>query len=117
MIDTELSPTIKEEDRLLRLLELEWERFSSSRIKYPDYWLAERGLGSSEEIRDAIGRTRKMCMNAGISVDDHFREIYIGNEERVFKSWMLSEFALKLTIIHIDSDSPLLARLQINMLR
>lgn len=117
MTDIELCPTKTEEDPILRLLELEWERFSSSRIKYPDYRLAERGLGSPEEIKDAIGRTRKMCMNAGIAVNDHFREIYIGNEGRIFKSWMLSEFALKLTIIHIDSDSPLLARLQINMLR
>ena len=117
MTDIELCPAKTEEDPILRLLELEWERFSSSRIKYPDYWLTERGLGNSEEIRDAIGRTRKMCMNAGIAVNDHFREIYVANEDRVFKSWMLSEFALKLTIIHIDSDSPLLARLQINMLR
>ena len=117
MIDIELCPAKSEEDPILRLLELEWERYASSKIKYPDYWLAESGLGSPEEINDAIDRTRKMCMNAGIAVSEHFREIYVASEHRMFKSWMLSEFGLKLTIIHIDSDSPLLARLQINMLR
>ncbi len=117
MTEIDLTPIRIEDDPLLKLLDSEWERVSSSRIRYPDFWLSEKGLGSTEEILDAILKTRKMCMNAGISVSDHFREVYVCNEDMVYKTWMLSDFALKLTIVHIDSESPILARLQINMLR
>lgn len=117
MIDIELIPAKAETGPLLQLLEEEWERQASSRISYPGYRLVEKGLGTAEQVADAINRTRKMCLNAGVPVHRHFREVYICNGERVFRSWMLSELALKLTIVHIESDSPLLAHLQINMLR
>jgi hypothetical protein len=77
------------------------------------------GFESLLEISKAVERAMAVCNCNGIEVKEHFKSIYISDNDKhtIERDWKLSKLAYTLTIINGASDNPMVARLQFAILQ
>ncbi len=81
--------------------------------------LHEAGFESFDELYRAVERAMRTCRNAGIPVREHFKSVYISdeNEHLVIQDWMLSKFAYLLVMLNGMPDNPLVGQLQVRLIQ
>ena len=81
--------------------------------------LRDIGFNSFIEITGAVERAMAVCNCNGLSVKEHFKSIYISDNDThtLQRDWKLSKLAYTLTILNGASDNPLVARLQMAILK
>ncbi len=75
------------------------------------------GIEDGDELAEAINRAIRACKNSGLSVEENFRSIYIVGDEGILKDWMLSVLARRLILLNANPSNPIVARLQIKLLK
>jgi len=81
--------------------------------------LHEAGFDTFEELNEAIERAMRVCRNAGIPVREHFKSVYISdeNEHLVIQDWMLSRFAYLLVMLNGMPENPMVGQLQVRLIQ
>jgi hypothetical protein len=81
--------------------------------------LLDIGFKSYSEIEDAIQRARSVCRCNGVAMHQHFKVIFISDEDHhtIQRDWKLSRLAYTLSIINGSSENPLVAQLQMAILK
>ncbi|HET7818519.1 MAG TPA: hypothetical protein VFL70_04385 [Bacteroidia bacterium] len=80
-----------------------------------EFW--DLGMDEGGELAEAINRAIRACKNSGLSVEENFRSIYIVGEHGILKDWMLSVLARRLILLNANPSNPIVARLQIKLLK
>jgi len=75
------------------------------------------GFNNMHEIDEAVERAMQICQTAAIPVRNNFKSIYLSNNGEVFCDWKLSNFSRKLVMINADASFPLVAKIQIELLK
>lgn len=92
------------------LLDTELKFFASEMLLY--------GFNNMQEIDDAVERAMQICLTASIPLRKNFKSIYLGNNGgEVICDWKLSTFSRKLVVINADPSLPLVAQIQIELLK
>ena len=80
--------------------------------------LLDIGFQSRSEINECISRAKAVCTCNGLPLHQHFKSIYISDEDHhtVQQEWKLSRLAYTLAILNGSSENPLVARLQMAIL-
>jgi hypothetical protein len=80
--------------------------------------LFDIGFASYKEIEEAVQRARAVCTCSGVPIDQHFKAIFISDEDHhtVQRDWRLSRLGYTLCILNGSSENPLVARLQMAIL-
>jgi hypothetical protein len=80
--------------------------------------LRDIGFASYTEIEDAVQRARSVCTCSGLPVQQHFKTIFISDDDHhtVERDWKLSRLGFTLSILNGSPDNPLVARLQMAIL-
>ena len=80
--------------------------------------LLDIGFRSSVEIEECVTRAKSVCTCNGLPLHQHFKSIYISDENHhtVQRDWRLSRLAYTLAILNGSSENPLVARLQMAIL-
>jgi hypothetical protein len=94
------------------------EALNNKRLTFQSGSFFKMGLGSMEEIEQAVDRAITICCNNGLSLEEHFKTIYISDRDNhsVSRDWKLSRLAYTLVLININSDNPLIGRMQLELL-
>jgi hypothetical protein len=81
--------------------------------------LRKIGFESLVEINKAVERAIAICYHNGVSPREHFKAIYIADEEThtIRKDWKLSRLAYTLAIFNGASDNANVARLQFEIVK
>jgi len=76
------------------------------------------GIGSMEMIEKAVERAISVCTSNGILIEEHFKTVYIADNDShcLSKDWKLSRLAYTLVLINAESSSPLVGRMQLELL-
>ena len=69
------------------------------------------------EFHQAVKRSMELCLQAGISLDGNFRQIYKCSYEGIEYDWKLSILAYKLVCLNGASSNAKVARMQIELLK
>lgn len=74
---------------------------------------------STEEITEAIAKSIKVCRHAGISWDQHFRAVFLCDNEShsIKKDWKMSKLAYCLSILNGNPDNPFVGKMQLELLK
>lgn len=75
------------------------------------------GMEDEDELAEAINRAIRVCKSSGVSVEENFRSIYIVGEHGILRDWMLSILARRLILLNANPSNPIVARLQIKLLK
>jgi hypothetical protein len=74
--------------------------------------------GSAEEAAQALSRAMLICINAGESLHNHFRAVYIFNNStgHLLSGWRMSKLAFLLALINGQPGHPVVSRMQIRII-
>ena len=80
--------------------------------------LIEIGFASMPEVTAAVERAMKVCYNNGLDIQEHFKAIYISDNDKhtICRDWKLSKLAYTLVMINGACDNPMVGRLQLEIL-
>jgi len=79
--------------------------------------LLQWGFHNPAEIEQSIHRAIRVCRSASIPVRSNFSPVFVCTEHAVVRDWRLSETALRLAIINADVNNPLVARVQLELIK
>jgi hypothetical protein len=94
------------------------EAVNEQYLTYRATTLYSLGLGPMEIIEKAVERAMTVCSENGVLVEEHFKTVYISdnNSHSLSKDWKLSRLAYTLVLINTCSDNPLVGRMQLELL-
>ncbi|HWY37220.1 MAG TPA: damage-inducible protein D [Bacteroidia bacterium] len=72
---------------------------------------------SQEELQAAVKRAMELCIAQGYSVSSNFRRIFKSSPLGIIFDWKLSALAYNLVRLNGDPSNPLVAHLQISLLK
>jgi hypothetical protein len=95
------------------------DAMNDSNLVFTGNSLLDIGFNSYGEIEDAVHRARSVCRCNGVPVHQNFKDIFISDEDHhtIQRDWKLSRLAYTLCIINGSSENPLVARLQLAILK
>lgn len=95
------------------------EAFINQTLGYKASNLWDKGFETPEELSRAVARAMRACRRSGIPVREHFKPVYISDEEEhlVARDWKLSKFAYLLVLLNAETEHPLVSRLQVRLIR
>lgn len=91
------------------ILDAELKFYASDMLLY--------GFNNMKEIDDAIERAIQICHTASIPIRSNFKSIYLSNNRGVICDCKLSDFGRKLLIINASATIPLVAQIQLELLK
>lgn len=98
-------------DRLLEnLLDAELE-YTASEL------FVSLGLIDPYKIDAAVARAIQICQTASIPVRNNFKPVYMSSHGQIVCDWRLSPLARKLVILNADASHPLVAKVQVELLK
>jgi hypothetical protein len=76
------------------------------------------GIESTEDVDPVIEKAIAICLTCGIAATNHFKKIYISNDEGIVEhDWMLSNLAYMLVAINCSPLNPRVAGFQIELIK
>jgi hypothetical protein len=101
-----------------QFMEIE-EAINDSRLLFHATSLESIGFDSLYEINDAVQRAITICCDNGVAVNEHFKPIYISDNDThtLRKDWKLSKLAYTLAILYGAPGDPRVQRLQFEILK
>ncbi|SFV28415.1 hypothetical protein [Thermoflavifilum thermophilum] len=113
-----LSPVAYDyQDILHRLIENEIEMQLWKRRMYLAYWLQRMELCMQDEIESLIDQTKRILLLAGEYPDDHIHAVFVDEQGRLMRSWMMSSEAFQLLIHHLPVKDTRTARFLLYWIR
>lgn len=86
-------------------------------LKFAAGSLLRWGFEDRHQIERAVEKAIRVCELAHISVNAHFRPVYISYKEEIMADWKLSLLAVRLILINSELPEEILARLQVEFLK
>ena len=74
------------------------------------------GVGSPDDLSNAIDRAIEICYTAQIPIKQNFKPVYICDNGQVICDWRLSSLGKKLVLFNANPANPIVAKLQIQLL-
>lgn len=72
---------------------------------------------NSNEYHKAIKSAMELCLHAGLSIENNFRQVYSCSiEGRILFDWKLSSLAYYLVCMNGETTNPKVAKMQIELL-
>lgn len=71
----------------------------------------------NEDLMQAIRQAMNVCLAAGLPIQEHFKLVYISDNQTISPSWKLSETAFKLVIVNANTANPIVANLQFQLVK
>ncbi|MEO9485238.1 MAG: hypothetical protein ABJG47_17395 [Ekhidna sp.] len=74
---------------------------------------------SLDQISETVNRAIKVCLAQKIPVNEHFKRVYIVDAEthEIIRDWKLSRLGYALVLLNGNTENPLVANTQIELLR
>jgi|GEM_PF-3362278 len=113
-----LSPVIYDhQDTIHRLIENEIEMQLWKRRMYLAYWLQRMELCMHDEIASLMDEIKRILLLAGEYPDDHIHTVFVDEQGRLTRSWMMSREAFQLLIHHLPVNDTRTARFLLYWIR
>ena len=77
----------------------------------------EMGFEDTSEFHDAVERTMKLCLQAGIPLEGNFKRIYTCSTDGIVYDFKLSILAYRMVCLNGGSSNSKVARMQIELLK
>jgi hypothetical protein len=95
------------------------DAINDKNLRYNARSLREFGFESLTEISLAVERAMKVCSSNGYGVKEHFKPIYIADQDNhtILKDWRLSKLAYTLTVLNGNVDNIAVSCFQLELVK
>jgi hypothetical protein len=93
------------------------ERIADSDLHHYASELLEKGLQDEEELEQALQKAITALCAAHMPCRCHIKKVFISYGDNIRNDWLVSDLALRLIIMNADVSNPIVARLQVELLR
>ena len=93
------------------------ERVVDSSLHHYASELLDKGLHDEAELEDALHKAMTALCAAHLPCQRHIKKVFISYGDNIRNDWRVSDLALGLIIMNADVSNPLVARLQVELLR
>ena len=73
----------------------------------------EMGYHTEKDLEQALSRAFEVCCSMHINIPQHFRRVYLFDEEGLHTDWQLSDLASYLLLVNGNSCNPRVAAAQL----
>jgi hypothetical protein len=77
----------------------------------------EMGFEDTSEFHDAVERTMKLCLQAGVPLEGNFKRIYTCSRDGIVYDFKLSVLAYRMLCLNGGSSNSKVAKMQIELLK
>lgn len=107
------SPPSEQQNHLFEELE---ERWSTRVLVHYASSLLERGLCREIELAQALQKAIHALNLASMPAYRHFRKVFVAMGNQLRTDWLVSDLGMRLLLLSSDTDNPVLAKMQIEIL-
>jgi hypothetical protein len=93
------------------------ERFADKAMHHYASELLEKCLKDEQELETAMQRTMIALCGAHLSCREHVKKVFVSYGDSIRNDWLVSDLAFRLIIMNADVSNPIVARLQVEIVK
>ncbi len=93
------------------------ERIADSTLHHYASELLEKCLRDEQELESAMQRTMIALCGAHMPCRQHVKKVFVSYGSSIRNDWLVSDLAFRLIIMNADVSNPVVARLQVEMVK